>query len=31
VWAETNRALDGRSDDEIAALLGGTATRVYKL
>jgi L-fuconolactonase len=31
VWAETNRALDGRSDDEIAALLGGTAMRVYKL
>ncbi|MDB5076733.1 MAG: hypothetical protein JWO42_2912 [Chloroflexi bacterium] len=31
VWTETNRALEGRSEDEIAALLGGTATRVYKL
>jgi L-fuconolactonase len=31
VWAETNRALAGRSNDEITALLGGTAERVYKL
>jgi L-fuconolactonase len=31
VWAETNRALAGRSADQIAAILGGTAERVYKL
>jgi L-fucono-1,5-lactonase len=31
VWAETNRALAGRSDEEIAAIVGGTAARVYKL
>jgi L-fuconolactonase len=31
VWTETNRALAGRSDEEITALLGGTATRVYNL
>lgn len=31
VWNETNRALEGRSDDEIAAILGGTANKFYNL
>ncbi len=31
VWAETNRALAEHSTDQIAAILGGTAERVYKL
>lgn len=31
VWAETQRALEGRSVVEIDAMLGGTAQRVYRL
>jgi L-fuconolactonase len=31
VWAETNRALEGRPRHEIDAILGGTATRVYTI
>jgi L-fuconolactonase len=31
VWRETNRALGGRTQEQRDALLGGTATRVYKL
>lgn len=31
VWAETNRALEGRPQMEIDAVLGGTAVRVYNL
>ncbi len=31
VWRETNRALEGRPQAEIDAVLGGTAVRVYKL
>jgi L-fuconolactonase len=31
VWAETNRALAGRTDQEIAAVLGGTAERIYHI
>ena len=31
VWRETNRALAGRAAAEIAAILGGTAVRVYRL
>jgi L-fuconolactonase len=31
VWAETNRALEGRPQHEIDAILGGTAARVYTI
>jgi len=31
VWAETNRALEGRPRSEIDAVLGGTAARVYNI
>jgi L-fuconolactonase len=31
VWAETNRALAGRSEAELDRLLGGTATEVYNI
>ena len=31
VWAETNRALEGRPRHEIDAILGGTAARVYNI
>lgn len=31
VWTETKRALQGHSQDEVAAILGGTAERVYRL
>lgn len=31
VWAETNKALEGRAPEEIDAVLGGTAARFYKL
>ncbi len=31
VWAETNRALEGRPRPEIDAVLGGTAARVYNI
>jgi L-fuconolactonase len=31
VWAETNKALAGRSQEEIDAILGGTAQRVYRI
>jgi L-fuconolactonase len=31
VWAETTRALEGRSRHEIDAILGGTAARVYTI
>lgn len=31
VWQETNRALHGHSEAEAAAILGGTAERVYRL
>lgn len=31
VWRETNIALQGRTQKEIDAILGGTAARVYKL
>lgn len=31
VWRETNRALDGRPQVEIDAILGGTAQRVYRI
>jgi L-fuconolactonase len=31
VWVETNKALEGRSQAEIDAVLGGTATRFYGL
>ncbi len=31
VWAETNRALEGRPRHEIDAVLGGTAARVYNI
>jgi L-fuconolactonase len=31
VWNETNRALEGRSQAEIEAILGGTAARVYRI
>ena len=31
VWAETNRALEGRPQHEIDAILGGTAGRVYTI
>jgi L-fuconolactonase len=31
VWSETNRALAGRPQAEIDALLGGTAARVYNI
>jgi len=31
VWTETNRALEGRGQDEIKAILGGTAERLYRL
>lgn len=31
VWTETNRALEGRSRDQVDAILGGTAARVYRL
>jgi L-fuconolactonase len=31
VWAETNRALEGRPQHEIDAILGGTAARVYNI
>jgi L-fuconolactonase len=31
VWAETNKALEGRSQAEIDAVLGGTAVRFYNL
>lgn len=31
VWRETNRALDGASDQDLDALLGGTAARVYNI
>ena len=31
VWAETNRALEGRPRHEIDAILGGTAARVYTI
>ena len=31
VWAETNKALQGRSQTEIDAILGGTAEKVYRL
>ena len=31
VWAETNRALEGRPQHEIDAVLGGTAARVYNI
>jgi L-fuconolactonase len=29
VWAETNKAMGGRSESEINAVMGGTAQRVY--
>jgi L-fucono-1,5-lactonase len=31
VWTETRTALEGLADDELEALLGGTATRLYGL
>ena len=31
VWEETNRALEGRTPEELDAVLGGTAERVYRL
>lgn len=31
VWAETNKALQGRSQTEIDAIRGGTAEKVYRL
>ncbi len=31
VWAETNKCLAGRSQTEIDAVLGGTATKFYRL
>ncbi len=31
VWQETNKALSGRRADEIDAILGGTAMKVYRL
>lgn len=31
VWRETNKALEGRSQAEIDAILGGTARRIYRL
>lgn len=31
VWLETGRALEGRSRDEINAVLGGTAAQVYRI
>lgn len=31
VWTETNRALAGRGQAEIDAILGGTAARVYRI
>src|SRR5438876_7779154 len=31
VWRETNRALEGRTAHERAAILGGTAARVYRI
>jgi L-fuconolactonase len=31
VWLETNQALAGRNPDEIEAILGGTAMKVYQL
>ncbi len=31
VWAETNKALAGRSPAEIEAVLGGAAAKAYRL
>jgi L-fuconolactonase len=31
VWVETNKAMQGRPQDEIDAVLGGTAVKVYNL
>jgi L-fuconolactonase len=31
VWAETNRALGGRSERELDQLLGGTAIQAYNI
>jgi len=31
VWAETNKALAGRSHVETEAILGGTAAKAYRL